>query len=272
MDNTEDKTQIEFEEIVDKKTKHSEVILDDSTDSATGTVIIDFTNTEGSMDYTKQSSEKYKEDEVKEELNKKSLNEIREEIKKEEEAQVSNMSLSDFKDISKFLIFFVDTVFSSFFKWWSGDTSDAAYSLNEKKKDMLSHQLSLILVKHQVKMRIEMLFFVSLIVVYIPAFMKAKEFKKNKRLDEEKENEKINRINELKRKSILEKNAVHIQSNNKINDVKKDDVKKDNYIEKNDTNNNDVNNGNLIEPVIMVVDETKKQIKTRRKRGNPGKA
>jgi hypothetical protein len=67
---------------------------------------------------------------------------------------------------------------SSALKWWSKDTSESAYSLPEKKKSMLSYQLSLILMKYQAKFSIEFMFFLTMVVVYIPAVMLAKKRKK----------------------------------------------------------------------------------------------
>jgi len=104
--------------------------------------------------------------------------EIQSEIKKAEEDSKKNFTAKDFEDIASFIIFLIDTGLASALKWWSKDTSESAYSLPEKKKQMLSYQLSLILMKYQAKFSIEFMFILTIFVVYIPAFMLAKKRKK----------------------------------------------------------------------------------------------
>jgi hypothetical protein len=111
-------------------------------------------------------------------FNNKSAEEIQAEIKKAEEDSKKNFTAKDFEDIASFIIFLIDTGIASALKWWSKDTSESAYSLPEKKKQMLSYQLSLILMKYQAKFSIEFMFILTLFVVYIPPFMLAKNRKK----------------------------------------------------------------------------------------------
>lgn len=118
--------------------------------------------------------------ENKEEENKsQTIEEVQKEIKEIEEEKNKSLKPQDYEEISSLVIGIIDFLMSSLLKWWGKDSSDAAYTLNEKKMKTLSHQMSLILIKHQQKWSIEMLFVFTLIAVYAGPVMAAKENRKN---------------------------------------------------------------------------------------------
>ncbi len=153
-------------------------------------ITIDFMN-EGHIENVTTAKTKRSEapvDEEKSQFEGKNPEELKKEIKSAEEDSVKNFKTKDFEDIAKFIIFLIDTSFSTFFKWWAKDSSDQAYSLSKEKQNMLVYQLTLILVKYQARFSIEFMFLCSLVLLYAPAFMKAKDRKKE--------------INEIKTKDI----------------------------------------------------------------------
>lgn len=185
-------------------------------------VVIDFMNEEHIKNFTSSESKKSDENEVNtsSQFDGKSVEDLRAEIKKAEDDSKKNFTAKDFEDIAKFIIFLIDTGLSSVLKWWSKDTSDAAYSLPEKKKDMLVYQLTLILTKYQAKFSVEFMFILTILIVYAPAFMKAK-----------------NRRKEIFYNKV-EQNEVH-QNNNKESDLINNIVKSAEKV----ANDNTVNTG-----------------------------
>lgn len=143
-------------------------------------VVIDFMNEDHIRSFTAGETKKadVESDETKSNFEGKSVDDLKADIKRAEEESTKNFTAKDFEDIARFIIFLIDTGLSSGLKWWSGDSSDAAYSLPEKKKEMLVYQLTLILTKYQAKFSIEFMFVLTILIVYAPAFVKAKNKRK----------------------------------------------------------------------------------------------
>lgn len=143
-------------------------------------VVIDFMNEDHIKSFTSAETKKAEETQgdEKSQFKDKSVEDLKKEIKAAEDASAKNFTAKDFEDIARFIIFLIDTGISSGLKWWSGDTSDSAYSLPEKKKEMLVYQLTLILTKYQAKFSVEFMFVLTILIVYAPAFVKAKNKRK----------------------------------------------------------------------------------------------
>ncbi len=141
-------------------------------------VVIDFMNQEHINQFTAAETKKVEDKKTESSFEGKSVEDLKADIKKAEEDSTKNFTAKDFEDIARFIIFLIDTGISSGLKWWSGDTSDVAYSLAEKKKETLVYQLTLILVKYQAKFSIEFMFLLSIIFLYAGSFVKAKAKKK----------------------------------------------------------------------------------------------
>lgn len=142
-------------------------------------VVIDFMNEDHIKGFTSAETKKAEENiDDKSQFKDKSAEDLKKEIKAAEDASAKNFTAKDFEDIARFIIFLIDTGISSGLKWWSGDTSDSAYSLPEKKKEMLVYQLTLILTKYQAKFSVEFMFILTILIVYAPAFVKAKNRRK----------------------------------------------------------------------------------------------
>lgn len=111
----------------------------------------------------------------------KTVEEVKNEIKEQEVKAAENFTVKDFENVAGFLISLIDTGVSTALRFWSGDTSDQAYSLPAQKRTMLEKQLTLILVKYQTKFSLEFMFICTLLIVYSIPFMKAREFRNKKK-------------------------------------------------------------------------------------------
>lgn len=174
--------------------------------SAGEKVTIDFMNAEHLSSLTSGETKKADEslDNKGSQFDGKSVDDLKADIKKAEEDSTKNFTAKDFEDIAKFIVFLIDTGLSSVLKWWSKDTSDAAYSLPEKKKDMLVYQLTLILTKYQAKFSIEFMFLLTILIVYAPAFVKAKNRRKDTAVKENNVGDSFDVTNYSKSESIIE--------------------------------------------------------------------
>lgn len=108
----------------------------------------------------------------------KTTDEIRDQILKEEEEKSNSFKPSDYEEIASMVVNVIDMLLSSLLKWWAKDTSDTAYSLNAKKKQTVSYQLTLILIKHQKKWSIEFMFILTIIAVYSGPVLAANRHRK----------------------------------------------------------------------------------------------
>lgn len=116
----------------------------------------------------------------------KTTDQIQSQLKAEEEKS-KQVSPETFVEIARFIIFLIDASAAAFFRWWSGDQTDTAYSLSKPKQEQLVRQLATILIKYQAKFSIEFMFLISVLILYIPAFTLAKgnrKENKNKKKNE----------------------------------------------------------------------------------------
>ena len=174
--------------------------------SASEKVTIDFMNADHLSSLTSGETKKADEtlDNKGSQFDGKSVDDLKADIKKAEEESTKNFTAKDFEDIAKFIVFLIDTGLSSALKWWSKDTSDTAYSLPEKKKDMLVYQLTLILTKYQAKFSIEFMFLLTILIVYAPAFVKAKNRRKDTVAKENNVGDSFDVTNYSKSESIID--------------------------------------------------------------------
>lgn len=186
--------------------------------SASEKVTIDFMNAEHLSSLTSGETKKADEtlDNKGSAFDGKSVDDLKADIKKAEEDSTKNFTAKDFEDIAKFIVFLIDTGLSSALKWWSKDTSDAAYSLPEKKKDMLVYQLTLILTKYQAKFSIEFMFLLTILIVYAPAFVKAKNRRKDTAAKENNTGDSFDISNYSKGESIIDDAASALNKEKKV--------------------------------------------------------
>lgn len=112
-----------------------------------------------------------------------------EQIEAGELAESNKLTDDDLEMVAEFIITLIDTFIPNLLRYWSKDTSDKAYSLPENKKKILIRQLTWILIKKKSKFKIEIIFIIGLVMFYIPAFMKARDTRKeNKKLAIEEAN------------------------------------------------------------------------------------
>lgn len=207
--NSNDTKKIEDDSVTDNYTKNLQdqktVDLGDVGKKQAGEkVVIDFMSEEHISNYTASETKKSEENtsDGKSNFDGKSVEDLQKEIKQAEADSTKNFTAKDFEDIARFLIFLIDTGISSGLKWWGKDTSDTAYSLPKAKQEMLVYQLTLILTKYQAKFSIEFMFIATILLVYAPAFMKAKrrrgELKNNESVTETAEVTEVKETTEVK--------------------------------------------------------------------------
>lgn len=180
--NEEELLEKEFEkELASEKPKPKtkEVDFNDIGSAEGEKVKIDFDNQDDVESFTaKQSKKSSSSPESKLYDDDTTAEELRERIK-EEENKSKEFKAKDFEEIARFIIFLIDASLSSLLRWWAKDNSDSSYQLGADKKNQLISQLTLILVKYQAKFSIEWMFLITVLVLYIPPFMRAREHRKD---------------------------------------------------------------------------------------------
>lgn len=167
----------------DNNTKSSttkDIPIDEKQSQEKETVRVDFMKTDFTKNYigkkTVKSDEKSEKETVKEK--KEDVKDLRDRIIREEKEYAENFTKEDFADIAEIMIDLLDTGVSTALRFWAKDTSDQAYEINVTKKKRLVKQLTLILVKYQLKWSLEFLFIITLLVTYYTPYMKARERRK----------------------------------------------------------------------------------------------
>lgn len=151
---------------------------------------LDFMNDDHVNSFVRQKTK------VAEPVNESKIFPSSDEIKAGERKQDDKLKAEDLEMVSEFIINLVDTVIPHGLKMWSKDTSATAYSLPESKKKTLTKQLTYILIKNQTRFKIEIIFFIGLIMFYIPAVMKARETRKENKVIELQKKEEIRKEQE----------------------------------------------------------------------------
>lgn len=96
------------------------------------------------------------------------VSDIRDQIKKSEaDRSGDKFTFKDIHQIATFLINAFDGGIAILLNFLAKDTAVSAYSLPVETKRQLSEQLALILVKYQVKFKIEFMFLITLILAYM---------------------------------------------------------------------------------------------------------
>jgi len=110
----------------------------------------------------------------------KKVGEIREDIKKAEESRGGDkFTFKDILQIATFLINAFDGGLGILLNFIAKDNRVSVYCLPAETKRQLSEQLALILIKYQVKFKIEFMFLITLIIAYIGPVGGALKHRKN---------------------------------------------------------------------------------------------
>lgn len=181
------------------------------------------------------------------------VEELSEQIKREETAAGSKLTYDDMKMAAGFLIELIDALMSTSLKWWSGDSSDSAYSLSKPRKEELKNYLTMILVKYQVKFKIEVFFIIMLLISYATPVMNANKLRKaNKKLNETPPVTTVKRVIVKKKEEV----PVNVEETGEIKTEQETVILKD---------NTEITTTDVVEPPVKVLR------KIRRKRGQPRK-
>lgn len=98
----------------------------------------------------------------------KDINEVRDDIKNAENKRgAEQFTLKDIHQIATFIINAIDGGFAILLNFIARDNRVSVYTLPAETKRQLTDQLALILVKYQVKFKIEFLFLMTIIIAYI---------------------------------------------------------------------------------------------------------
>ncbi len=115
------------------------------------------------------------------------------ELEKEKEASSKILEFEDCLDFAEVGIETLDSVCGELCKWISDEKTSAKFELPVKKKKNLSYMLARILVKHQIRLSIEVLFAVSIVIAFgtnIRYAFKLRSDKKKTPINEASENGK----------------------------------------------------------------------------------
>lgn len=148
-------------------------------------VVIDFMNADQSEDFIKKKTQKSElnleigKDEEESLFKGKSIEEVREQIRKEEEESGGTaFKPENFEEIARLIIDVIDLLMSALLRWYAKDTTDQPYSLSKSKKDKVVYSLSLVLMKHQKKWSVELMFALTIIGVYSGPVLAAQSHRK----------------------------------------------------------------------------------------------
>jgi len=229
-----------------KTTKN--IPIDEKQSEERETVKVDFMKSDFTKNFigkkTVKSDEKSEKETEKEK--KEDTKDLRDRIIREEKEYAQQFTKEDFADIAEIMIDLMDTGISTALRFWAKDTSDQAYEINVTKKKRLIKQLTLILVKYQLKWSLEFLFIITLLVTYWTPYTKARQRRK-----------------ELKSHKIEPKTPVKpdVKENIKTNNSAPPTNTKDETVYT-------INNDKSIRPKKAPVSRPG----THRSKGNPGKA
>lgn len=172
---TEDKKSTPEPEVVDVEELKEEVKQE--------SVTIDFMDADQSEEFIKKKTQKSElnleinGEEKESQFEGKTVDEIREEIKAEEEKS-SQFKPENFEEIANLIIDILDLLMSALLKWYAKDTTEQPYSLSKKKKEKVTYSLALVMMKHQRKMSIELMFVLTIIGVYSGSVIAARTHRK----------------------------------------------------------------------------------------------
>lgn len=152
--------------------KVEEMDLDEKGPETTTKTRVSFTNNDFMREFVKKTTEESKSKEQASESaeDTRTTEEIREQIKKEESDTKNQFTPAEIKDFAEVFIDVLDMLISTGLRFYSKDTSTAAYELPVDKKQKLTRQITNIFIKYQTKFSIEFMFIVTLFICYsVPA-------------------------------------------------------------------------------------------------------
>lgn len=188
-------SEIPFSERADNQTERKSEVIDlNAKESKTDNkAVVDFTDQKFIDDLVSKKTKKVEDplDNVNDFKNK-SKEEIANDIKNAENSG-NDMSPEDIYNVADIIITILDTFLANAMRIYAKDTSDSAYSLNDKKRKHLVKLLASILVKYQAKLKTEFIFIFALILYYAAPVLAARSRRKeiklyNERLAQEKAN------------------------------------------------------------------------------------
>lgn len=161
--------------------KKSEVIDLNEKGDVQQKAVVDFTDQKFIDDLVSKKTKKVEEPEKENEFKTKSKEEIADAIRSAENSG-NDMSPEDIYNVAEIIITILDTFLANAMRIYAKDTSDSAYSLNDKKRKHLVKLLASILVKYQAKLKTEFIFLFALILYYAAPVLAARQRRKDIKL------------------------------------------------------------------------------------------
>lgn len=145
-----------------------EINTDSKKEEIEETIEMDFNNEEELSNFTKQKTKEAQplNDNGSENKFTGSTEQIKAQILSEEASKSGASKPEDVRMWAGLLINIFDTGISQILKFFSGDVSAEPYSMSKPKKNELADQLTLVLIKHSAKFKIEILFLLALVAAY----------------------------------------------------------------------------------------------------------
>lgn len=144
-----------------------EINTDEKKEKEDEIIEMDFQDENTLNDFTKQKTKEAQPIDNKEQTKFSGTTEdIKRQILIEEESKSGQSNPEDVRMWAGLLINVFDTGISQILKFFSGDNSAEPYSMSKPKKNELADQLTLVLIKHSAKFKIEILFLLALVAAY----------------------------------------------------------------------------------------------------------
>lgn len=162
----EDKKNSEQEEIKAKPGKSKEIPIDDNVVDDNETIQMEFEDEDEANSHASKATKPSKDDNNIDPN--KPLHEIQAEIADYEANKSGKLEYKDLYKQAEFLITIVDTGLSTVFKLIAKGKHAKDYEMPERNKKLLTEQLTMILAKYQSKFKVEYMFFVGILALYVP--------------------------------------------------------------------------------------------------------
>lgn len=159
-------TSTEQSEIKAKPGKSKEIPIDENVADDNETIQMDFADEDDANSHAAKATKPSKDDNNIDPN--KPLDEIQAEIADYERNKSGKLEYKDLYKQAEFLITILDTGLSTVFKFIAKGKHAADYEMPERNKKLLVEQLTMILAKYQSKFKVEYMFFVGLLALYVP--------------------------------------------------------------------------------------------------------
>lgn len=199
----EEKKENQQEEIKVKSGKSKEIPIDDKVVDDNETIQMEFEDEDEANSHASKATKPSKDD--NDIPGNKPLHEIQAEIADYEANKSGKLEYKDLYKQAEFLITIVDTGLSTVFKLIAKGKHAKDYEMPERNKKLLTEQLTMILAKYQSKFKVEYMFFVGILALYVPMGVGAIQNRKTAISDKKQKEKELKDAEKLLKDSKPEK-------------------------------------------------------------------